>query len=1621
MARTVKPGLPAIPSTVKDPGLRRLLQVMKQRLEIGEGNRRGKYDDKRWVTVSDLMDPDFFDGLAAAATASLESGDVQVGNGNDTINDILNNGLEFLDNVKLYLGTNKDAWWYFDGEDVRLTTKKSGESAGTLGSDSIAQGDHNGWVISTSDESSEEYADLRGDSSGRIGVYTGAATGGSGTRYQNYFYVGARDGYKTYIWRDSNEPVLSFMGANYAYIKTGTPSYAYDSNKMGITTIRFDLNKYSNQPANLNIYGNVDITPGNTQKDPQGLRVTHSTSGAVGTPLILRNGWYSDGTGVQIQFSYNTTANYDLGFLKLVKNDAVNNAADFVLELCSGSFGTEAEVLRIKGETGVGQFPVALPWGPTAAPYATLDYQLVNWKTLQDESSLWVHGNAVPDAGDRTELYEDYYIHETLGNIYEYTDSVAAPASVTAKSIILDCGGNWGDNIYTSLRSVDLYLDDELIELTDGDITCYQTTNYSSANLAKYVFITSTSKTGSMSSTSWVSKSYSNRLRNRLVCVFGAERTFDKIVINNGHGTNSVGGTETDRGVNYCTIWISDDAITSTTYQEEIANSTKLFEGSLVQHVSSNTEDPQTPWELSVDGFHTGNVCAEEYAVGQERDSYMGGAFDGELEVGDAGGSWYAYYDDDNAPDGWTGQNFGSGNEKTISRYLVRSKSHEYSPYTWTFEGSNSGAWLGEEEVLDTQTAVTWPSTAAKSWLAFDIDSPAEYQYYRINVTVNNGDPDNLIIQEIMMFESDGTAGGSGAGWTAIWTPDDRYYTETELDAGQLDSRYYTETELDAGQLDNRYYTETELDAGQLDNRYYTETELDAGQLDNRYYTETEINTKFTDGTIDHGNLSGLADDDHTQYTLREDWDQNGFPNRTDSEMSFTDGTRTFSIQPTDTSFDYYIAGVKYTTTGDTKVIDDTEGIHVLYYDGDTLTEAVNPAASAVDSVIRTKAICAILYWDSSAGTVIYFGEERHGMSMSPATHSLIHFTDGLKYISGLGPVDILADENGSSATHAQVGFDAGGVSDEDIYIAIDAVASTTGLPIYYMLVSGYWAKATNPGYIFNQGVGTLPYYNEDLGGGDWGLTEVANNDYCLYHVFATTEKDNPLISIMGQGDYATKAQARAGATTELLALITNEILFPEIKPIATFIFQCRDAYTVGARIVTTDDGGDYVDWRSDSISRATISTSDHGSLSGLADDDHPQYALVAGDTMTGALVFGDSVNLELGTDSDMLMYHTGAFGMIQNTTGGLYIESIGLLQLRAGGAVAALEIDTDADVKFYYDASVTGDLEVIGEMTLPTVETYIYFGADAQARIGNSSSGSPNYRWDPTKACYMGPTLDMLSGAVNASAIAFTIVDDAATSTSTAWRIANDTGAFIPELYNDIGDAVNRLGDVYIDDDKKIYFGNTASGDDYGYIYYKESDDIFRMFSAASGNCEEFRIGALHADGVLKLYSGGTSPTMYLNADNSVTIPMQPCFCAYLTSTASNLAKDTSHSLNSVNGYGWTEVYDQNNDHSGGVFTAPIAGKYLITYNVRVVGVDTAATSVYVTLVTSNRSYRSVLDPNFSADLSIYDFKGTFICDMDAADTAHLTIYQNGGSAAQIDVTGGGTTYTCWQGVLLC
>ena len=83
-------------------------------------------------------------------------------------------------------------------------------------------------------------------------------------------------------------------------------------------------------------------------------------------------------------------------------------------------------------------------------------------------------------------------------------------------------------------------------------------------------------------------------------------------------------------------------------------------------------------------------------------------------------------------------------------------------------------------------------------------------------------------------------------------------HTQYHTDA-RGDDRYYTETELDAGQLDNRYFREDEfLNSADGEGSAGSPIKLDEGG----HIDATMIN----DGDIDHGSVGGLSDDDHTQY-----------------------------------------------------------------------------------------------------------------------------------------------------------------------------------------------------------------------------------------------------------------------------------------------------------------------------------------------------------------------------------------------------------------------------------------------------------------------------------------------------------------------------------------------------------------------------------------------------------------------------------------------------------------------------------------------------------------------------------------------------------------------------------
>jgi len=330
-----------------------------------------------------------------------------------------------------------------------------------------------------------------------------------------------------------------------------------------------------------------------------------------------------------------------------------------------------------------------------------------------------------------------------------------------------------------------------------------------------------------------------------------------------------------------------------------------------------------------------------------------------------------------------------------------------------------------------------------------------------------------------------------------------------------------------------------------------------------------------------------------------------GFPNTTDSTFSFDDASRTFSITPVSGTFSYYIDGFRYVVSGtDSVAITDDEGLHVIYYDGGTLTAVYNPNHDQLENAILSTALVAYVYWDDDNNTNRLM-EERHGIVMSPWTHLWIHESTGTTYAYGLALSDIQADQSGDVNSHAQFGVEAGEIYDEDLRHNLTAVGSASGLEIYYRntgLDGMRWA--TNAGYsVLTTGTGRLAWDN----GGT--LTEVANGDFVLCHVFATNNVELKPIVLVGQSTYGNVISARQGAEVEINNIIIDEIISPEMHPIASVIFQTRDSYgnAVKARIRTTDEGADYVDWRTAKLTPG-VGAQDHGALSGLQDNDHSQY-----------------------------------------------------------------------------------------------------------------------------------------------------------------------------------------------------------------------------------------------------------------------------------------------------------------------------------------------------------------------------------------------------------------------------
>lgn len=341
-----------------------------------------------------------------------------------------------------------------------------------------------------------------------------------------------------------------------------------------------------------------------------------------------------------------------------------------------------------------------------------------------------------------------------------------------------------------------------------------------------------------------------------------------------------------------------------------------------------------------------------------------------------------------------------------------------------------------------------------------------------------------------------------------------------------------------------------------------------------------------------------------------------GFATRETSTFSFDDNTRTFTIQPTTNSFDFYSVGYKFTKYGpDSITIPNVEGQWYFYYNETGILQAQqNPPIFNTD--FSKYAVIAIIYWSVSQNKALYLGEERHSIIQDWKTHQYLHLTQGTRYESGFDLTNFVINGSTSDDTSAQISINDGKIADEDIEISIvnsptptppwqQVLSPIAKIPIVYRIgpaATVNWLRDTATNFPVKQGTNTIQY--NQLNSGVWSAVDAPDNSYIAVWVIATNDIREPVVAILGSSADTTLFSARDN--NQWLTLdFTRLDFFIEFRPLYRLIFQTSSSFTNTPKAVLVD----IIDVSGISVLQvSTGAGTSHLTLGGLLSDDHPQY-----------------------------------------------------------------------------------------------------------------------------------------------------------------------------------------------------------------------------------------------------------------------------------------------------------------------------------------------------------------------------------------------------------------------------
>jgi len=317
-----------------------------------------------------------------------------------------------------------------------------------------------------------------------------------------------------------------------------------------------------------------------------------------------------------------------------------------------------------------------------------------------------------------------------------------------------------------------------------------------------------------------------------------------------------------------------------------------------------------------------------------------------------------------------------------------------------------------------------------------------------------------------------------------------------------------------------------------------------------------------------------------------------GFPNITDSTISYNPVSRQITVEPTGSSFAYWLAGKKYTITSAQSLIHaNTTEVYYFYWDKDNILQLTTDFWDIGNDVL-----ISYVYYNADLVDGFHF-EERHSAQRVGKHHEELHFTTGTYWRigGGLGISDYTIQPGTPADSDNQFAIATGVIHDEDLDKTLDALVAGTYQVFYRTGASGIWTWTENNVPLLSA-IGGYIQYNQFTGGA-WQLTETANNNYMNMYVMETLSLDGDYqhFMIIGQNFYDKLTSAQEESISDISF---GPLPFEEFISSYKITFRTGAAYTTEGkcRIAAIEDTRPVTKANIISASPST----NHNSLSGL-------------------------------------------------------------------------------------------------------------------------------------------------------------------------------------------------------------------------------------------------------------------------------------------------------------------------------------------------------------------------------------------------------------------------------------